>query len=374
VRDSPRLSSVRATRPAPVPLSLHPVLVCPFLEDAESFLREAVGNRRPVLCTETRLLPVLNRAITGLERMFPGLARVCIRGGERNKTRRQKERLEDALFAEGLDRQGVVLALGGGVVMDLVGFAAGTFMRGVPFINLPTTLLGMVDASVGGKVAVNTPAGKNLVGLFHPPAAVCAVLSTLSTLPMAEIRSGLVECLKHGLIADEDHFEAAGSAQPGRMARDPSAFSGFVERSIRIKGAVVDRDPEERTGERNLLNAGHTVGHALERLSGYRLRHGDAVAAGLCWEAALSVAQGYAAPPLLVRVQAAVRRLGLDPMRDEWPDRDILEAARSDKKNAASQVRYIPLGDVGRPALPSPYLAAIGPGDLRKARALLGRR
>ncbi|MEW6758167.1 MAG: 3-dehydroquinate synthase family protein [Acidobacteriota bacterium] len=364
---------MRTTRSAPVPLSLHPALVCPTLGDAESFLREAVGDRRPLLCTETRLVPVLKDTVAGLERMFPGLARAHIRGGERNKTRRQKEHLEDAFLAAGLDRQGIVLALGGGVVTDLAGFAAGTFMRGVPFVNLPTTLLGMVDASLGGKVAVNTPGGKNLVGLFHPPAAVCAVLSTLSTLPLAEIRSGLVECLKHGLIADEGHFEAAGSIWPGHMARHPLAFGEFVERSIRIKGAVVDGDPEERSGGRNLLNAGHTVGHALERLSNFRLRHGDAVAAGLCWEAALSVTQGWAVPAFLSRVLAAVTRLGLGPLRDDWSPRDILEAARTDKKNSASHVRYIPLGDVGRPALPAPYLAAVDLGDLRKARTLLGR-
>lgn len=364
---------MRTTRSAPVPLSLHPVLVCLTLGEAEPFLRKAVGDRRPLLCTETRLVPILKDAIAGLERMFPGLPRVRIRGGERNKTRREKERLEDAFLAAGLDRQGIVLALGGGVVTDLAGFAAGTFMRGVPYVNLPTTLLGMVDASLGGKVAVNTPGGKNLVGLFHPPAAVCAVLSTLSTLPPAEIRSGLVECLKHGLIADEGHFEATASTRPDRMARDPLAFGEFVERSIRIKGAVVDRDPRECSGERNLLNAGHTVGHALERLSNFRLRHGDAVAAGLCWEAALSVAQGFAAPAFLSRVLAAVTCLGLDPMRDNWPPRDILDAARADKKNAASHVRYIPLRDVGRPALPPPYLAGVDSADLRKARTLLGR-
>jgi 3-dehydroquinate synthetase len=332
-----------------------------------------VGDRRPLLCTETRLLSVLEDTVSGLGRTFLGLGRTVFRGGERNKTRRTKERLEDAFLDAGLARDGIVLALGGGVVTDLAGFAAGTFMRGVPFVSLPTTLLGMVDASLGGKVGVNTPGGKNLVGLFHPPTAVCAVLSTLATLPVGEIRSGLVECLKHGLIADEGHFEDALAADPGRIARAPSGFARFVARSIRIKGAVVDRDPTEASGARHLLNAGHTVGHALERLSGFRLRHGEAVAAGLCWEAALAVVQGFAEPSLLRRVSGALGRLGLDPLRDAWSPGELLEAARTDKKGAPAQVRYIPLGDVGRPALPAPHLAAVGPKDLRRARTLLGR-
>lgn len=294
-------------------------------------------------------------------------------GGEARKTRRTKERLEDALLAAGLGRGGLLVAVGGGVVTDLAGFTAATFMRGVPYLSLPTTLLGMVDASLGGKTAVNSPQGKNLVGVFHPPEEVVAVLDCLGTLPLRELRAGLAECLKHGLLADESYAEAVAATDPRSLKEEPQKALDLVVRSIAIKGAVLESDPFERSGERNALNLGHTVAHALEKVSGWRMGHGPAVAAGLCWEAALAVVQGYCSAKDFQRVVAAVRRLGFDPGAEAFPPETVFDAARTDKKNERGEVRYIPLKKVGALALPPPHAAPFGEAELRRAVRLLGR-
>lgn len=337
-------------------------------------MRRAARGRPLFVVTEERLLRVL---APFFEALLPPLGNppvVAFPGGEARKTRRTKERLEDALLAAGLGRDGLVVAAGGGVVTDMAGFAAATFMRGVPYLSLPTTLLGMVDASLGGKTAVNTPRGKNLVGVFHPPEEVVAVLDCLGTLPLKEIRAGLAECLKHGLLLDGAYFETVAATDPRSLQRNPRQALALVARSIALKGAVLEADPFERSGARNALNLGHTVAHAMERISAWRLGHGPAVAAGLCWEGALAVVQGYCREEDLGRIVAAVRRLGLDPQAEAFTPGEVFRAARADKKNARGEVRYIPLQKAGRLALPPPHTAPFREAELERAVRILRRR
>ncbi len=325
------------------------------------------------MVTEERLLRVLAPFFAALLEPLGNPPVVAFPGGEGRKTRRTKERLEDALLAAGLGRDGLVAAVGGGVVTDLAGFTAATFMRGVPYLSLPTTLLGMVDASLGGKTAVNTPGGKNLVGVFYPPEEVVEALDSLGTLPLRELRAGLAECLKHGLMADEAYAEAVAAVDPQDLRESPRKALPLVARSVALKGAVLEADPFERSGARNALNLGHTVAHALERLSGWRMGHGAAVAAGLCWEAALAVEQGFCREEDLRRVVAAVRRLGLHPRAEAFTPEEVFAAARADKKNARGEVRYIPLERVGRLALPPPHAAPFREAELGRAVRLLRR-
>ena len=253
--------------------------------------------------------------------------------GERHKTRESWARLTDELLAAGFGRDSTVVALGGGVVGDLAGFVAATFMRGIPVVQLPTTLLAMIDSSVGGKTGVDTPAGKNLVGAFHPPSLVLSDPSALATLPPEQLRSGLAEAIKHGVIADERYFERVVADLPTLLAQ-PSGpgMLGLISRSVEIKADVVARD-EREGGLRKTLNFGHTLGHAIESESGYRLLHGEAVAIGMVLESVLAERVGVAEAGTARRVRDAVERAGLPASRPEDMNADrVLAATRSDKK------------------------------------------
>ncbi len=259
--------------------------------------------------------------------------------GESQKTRERWSSLTDALLEAGYGRDSAIIALGGGVVGDVAGFVAATFMRGIPFIQVPTTLLSMLDASVGGKVAVDTPHGKNLVGAFHQPAAVLADPLTLSTLGERQFRSGLAEAVKHALIADEEYFVWLESNGGSLLARRPEALTDSVERSLTIKAEVVSAD-EKETGLRMILNAGHTIGHALEHVSGYRLLHGEAVALGLLAETALAEQLGIAEPGLTGRLGALLTELELPTtLPDAQPRGEVLAAMDFDKKAREGSVK-----------------------------------
>ena len=278
--------------PLPVPCDIHRVFSAPSLGLCLPDLAARVRGRRVVLCTERRLAGPLRSFIAALARAADGADLVTFQGGERNKNRRTKALLEDRLLARGAAKDCLLVALGGGVVTDLVGFTAATYLRGVPYVSVPTTLLAMVDAALGGKTGVNTPRGKNLVGAHHPPEAVYLALDTLATLPRREFAAGLAECLKHGLIEDRRLFRELCGRTPAQVKAAPADLESLVRTSAAVKCRVASEDPREATGRRNVLNAGHTVAHALESLSGFRMGHGEAVAAGLCWEAAVAVHQG----------------------------------------------------------------------------------
>lgn len=261
--------------------------------------------------------------------------------GEASKTRETWAALTDACLAAGLGRGAALLTLGGGVACDLGGFVAATFARGIPVVHVPTSLLAMVDAAVGGKTAVDVPAGKNLVGAFHPPAAVIVDPWVLATLPMAERRSGLAEMLKHGAIADAEHFHVLAEAAPALLAagaeRD-AALPAAISRAIALKAAVVAEDARD-TGRRAILNFGHTVAHALEAASRYAIRHGEAVAIGMVVEATVAERLGVAERGTAATLRAAVRRAGLpDAVPAGLVGDDLRAAMRHDKKGRTGQV------------------------------------
>ena len=274
--------------------------------------------------------------------------------GERHKTLDTARDLYDDLLAAGIDRTATIIALGGGVVGDVAGFVAATYLRGVAFVLCPTSLLAMVDASIGGKTGVDLPQGKNLVGAFKQPRAVLADVGTLATLPAAEFTSGLAEVAKHGLIADpllwqrlmmeEWHFD------PRELATDRlrrADLQSLLVRAIDVKRDVVEEDPFEH-GRRAVLNLGHTFGHAVEQVSGYAVRHGDAVAMGLAAATRLSAVLEECSPSLPKVVEMVLARLGLPTHIPPALDPAALFAAMStDKKRAAGRLRFVLIRDIG---------------------------
>ncbi len=273
---------------------------------------------------------------------------VTIPAGEQYKTLATIETIYSQLLDAGIDRQATVVALGGGVVGDMAGFVAATYMRGVDFVQCPTTLLAMVDASVGGKTGVDLPQGKNLVGAFKQPTAVLADITTLQTLPPAEFASGMAEVVKHGLISNPDLFERLEIGD-WRLDIGDSLLNlqPLVATAIEVKRDVVQEDPFEQ-GRRATLNLGHTFGHAVEQVSGYRVRHGEGVAMGLVAAANLSARLELCDPALQGRIEAVLQAQNL-PTRipAEFEPKAIYQAMFSDKKKAAGKLRFVLLQDVG---------------------------
>jgi 3-dehydroquinate synthase len=322
------------------------------LDRLAALLHEQVGAGRYVVVADSNVAPLHGVAV--LDRLQAAdltCDLVTVPAGEANKTATRWLELLERFAALPLGRDGCVVAVGGGVTGDLAGFAAATFARGVALVHVPTTLLAMVDAAVGGKAAVDLPAGKNLVGAFHQPRLVVADPATLATLPDDELLDGFAEALKHGLGADADYLDRIVTTAPALLARDTAALHGLIVGSLRIKSAVVARDPFE-TGERAILNFGHTVAHGLERASGFALRHGRAVAAGMVAEAAAAEAAGIseAGTAQAVRRAVAAFRLPTAPPGDLDPH-DVLHAARVDKKNRGGEIRYSLIRRPGVPAV-----------------------
>jgi 3-dehydroquinate synthase len=268
--------------------------------------------------------------------------------GEQTKRWECVSSVLDALVERGADRRSVLVALGGGVVGDLAGFAASIYMRGIRFVQVPTTLLAQVDSSVGGKTAINHPHGKNLIGTFHQPSVVVSDTGTLQTLPSRELAAGLAEVLKHGLLADARYFEQVIADLPQLRDRDGAALARTVGRSCEIKAEVVGRD-ERESGERALLNLGHTFGHAIEAMTGYaQWLHGEAVGCGLVLAADLSRRIGLLHGDDVRRVEHAVAIAGLPPRIEGLGADAAVASMRGDKKAEAGEVRFIVLERVGR--------------------------
>jgi 3-dehydroquinate synthase len=312
----------------------------------EGLVAEHLPGRRTAVVADATVLELLQTGGLG-RRPWSGEA-LSFPPGEASKSRDEWCRLTDALLARGFGRDSAVIALGGGVAGDLAGFVAATYMRGVPYLQAPTTLLAMVDASVGGKTGVDTPQGKNLVGAFHPPMAVVSDPRVLRTLPEREYRGGLAEAVKHGLIAGRKYFEWMEREAAALLARDEAALTRLVRGSVEIKAEVVSGD-EREAGRRAVLNAGHTVAHALEQATGYGLPHGEAVALGLVSECDLAERLGLAATGLSRRVASLLERLGL-PVRLSvpLPAERLVAAMASDKKNRTREVRFALPTSLGR--------------------------
>jgi 3-dehydroquinate synthase len=288
--------------------------------------------------------------------------------GEASKTRATLGALEDRLYELGADRQTVVLGVGGGVTGDLAGFLASVWHRGVPVVQVPTSVLAMVDSSVGGKTGVNLGDGKNLLGTVHQPWGIYADVALSATLPDEEYASGFAEVIKSAAIADVKFFRWLERAAPVLIGRDPSALEEAVVRCVEIKGRVVLRD-ERESGRRAMLNFGHTVAHALEAVTGYRISHGNAVAIGICLEARIAAAVAEFPPAHVRRLERVVEAFGL-PTR--LPDRTsvdaLIAASRRDKKARSGRVRYALPQSLGK--MPSGAVVAV-PVDDRTVRSVL---
>ena len=277
------------------------------------------------------------------------LLEIVLPDGERHKTLPTVSRILDTLVANRFARDDLVVALGGGVVGDMAGFAAACYQRGIGFVQMPTTLLAQVDSSVGGKTGVNHPGGKNLIGAFHQPKAVIADTATLATLPPRELRAGLAEVVKHALICDAAFFSWLEANADALLALDPVVLAHAVHRCCTIKAGVVSRD-ERETGERALLNLGHTFGHAIEQVTGFGpWLHGEAVGVGLAMAAGMSQRAGWLPAADAARLDALLARLGL---RTEARGAVTPQAARAamqlDKKVQGGRVRLILLKGIGQ--------------------------
>lgn len=276
---------------------------------------------------------------------------ISIPSGEASKSWQQTQCLYDALVKMAADRRTIVAAVGGGVTGDLVGFAAATYARGLRFVQVPTTLLSMVDSSVGGKTGINHPHGKNLIGAFHQPAGVLIDAAVLATLPDRDYRSGLAEVVKYGVILDADFFEFLEQSAEKLLARDSEVLATVISRSCELKADVVQQDEFETTGLRAVLNYGHTFAHAFEALAGYgELLHGEAVSIGMICASRLAQHLGRITPETTRRQQALLHSLGLPVAVPEFileRPHDVIDCMLLDKKTESRQLRFVLPSQIG---------------------------
>ncbi|MCM2340284.1 3-dehydroquinate synthase [Rhodoferax sp.] len=306
-----------------------------------------------LIVTNTTVAPLyaerLQRALSG---KYPQIHTVVLPDGEAFKTWDNLNLIFDALLSHGCDRKTILFALGGGVVGDMTGFAAASFMRGVPFVQVPTTLLAQVDSSVGGKTAINHPLGKNMIGAFYQPLKVVCDLDTLKTLPERELSAGLAEVIKYGPIADMDFLAWLEANMDAVLARDPAALAHIVKRSCEIKADVVGQD-ERESGLRAILNFGHTFGHAIEAGLGYgEWLHGEAVGCGMVMAAHLSQRLGLVDAFFVNRLVHLIQKAGLPVKAPRLADTDnagrYLELMRLDKKSEAGEIKFVVIEQPGR--------------------------
>jgi 3-dehydroquinate synthase len=319
----------------------YPIRIAAGLLDDPDTWRGALRGRHALVVTDEHVAPLyMKRVLAGLSSLTYDV--LVLPPGEASKTLHSAGRAFDALAAIGASRDATVIALGGGVVGDLAGFAAATWMRGIDFLQMPTTLLAMVDSSVGGKTGVNLEAGKNLVGAFHQPCAVIVDTSTLSTLPQREYAAGLAEVVKYGAIGDAGFFAWLEANADALAACNSAALAEAIATSCRHKAAVVARDEREH-GERALLNFGHSFGHAIEAASGYgTVLHGEAVAIGMVLAASLAASLGRAPAADTVRLAALLKRFGLPTALPPGLGAEaLLQHMRLDKKNLGGKLRLV---------------------------------
>ncbi len=327
----------------------YPIHIGAGLLDEPALYRPHLGEGGVAIVSNTVVAPLY------LERVRRALGRpaleILIEDGENAKSWASVDRVCDALLAARFGRDATLVALGGGVVGDLAGFAAAVYQRGVPFLQVPTTLLAQVDSSVGGKTAINHPRGKNMIGAFHQPLAVIADVATLDTLPVRELRAGIAEVIKHGAALDAAFFAWLEENVEKLLARDRAALTYAVRRSCELKAAIVAAD-EREAGRRALLNFGHTFGHAIEAGLGYgKWLHGEAVAAGMVMAGELSVRAGLLAAADCARLRALVARAGLPVAGAAIAPARMIELMQVDKKANAGGVRFVLLEAIGSAAL-----------------------
>ncbi|WP_440996380.1 3-dehydroquinate synthase [Arhodomonas sp. SL1] len=323
----------------------YPIRIGRGLLQANPFNRALRGDQVLIVTNETVAPHYLGPVRTALYDRH--VETLVLPDGERFKTLETLEQVYDSLIAARFDRTATLIAVGGGVIGDLTGFAAATYQRGVDFIQIPTTLLAMVDSSVGGKTAVNHPSGKNMIGAFHQPRLVLADTATLDTLPGREFRAGLAEVIKYGVIQDYAFFQWLERHLDAVLERDPDALAHVIEQSCRDKARVV-ADDERESGQRALLNLGHTFGHAIETATGYSSwLHGEAVAAGICMAAWMSAQEGRMARSAFDRVAALIEHAGLPTRPPALEPGHFRELMGVDKKARGGRLRLVLLEGIG---------------------------
>ena len=332
----------------------YPILIEAGLLGRPDLFRQHLPAQDVLVVSNTTVAPLYLPALRtslGSRRVVE----VILPDGEAHKTLANSARVVDVLVANRFGRDCALLALGGGVVGDLAGFAAACYQRGVAFVQVPTTLLAQVDSAVGGKTGVNHPGGKNLIGAFHQPILVVSDTRTLATLPPRELRAGLAEVIKYALICDAALFDWLEAHLDELLAGEPGALAHVIKRSCEIKAAIVGRDEREH-GERALLNLGHSFGHAAESATAYRQwLHGEAVAAGLVMAAAMSVECGLLDAPASLRVQRLIERAGLPTRIAAVSPQSALEHMRIDKKVLGGRLRLILLRRIGEALVSADY-------------------
>jgi len=322
---------------APYDITIRPGL----LSEAGSSLASLTGSKRAGIVTDSRVGPLYAQAVArslrdaGIEPII-----ATIPAGEEHKTLADLAAVYDVLLSARIERSTPILALGGGVIGDMAGFAAATILRGVPFVQAPTTLLAMVDASVGGKTGVNHPIGKNLIGAFHQPIAVLIDPSVLKTLPARELSGGLAECIKHDIIRDADGFADLERNIAKALQFDLDYLTRLIAHNVAIKARVVEADPFEKA-ERAHLNFGHTFGHAIETVSRYAYSHGECVALGMTAAAKLAVDLGMLDEASRGRIVAVIEQAGLPVRGLTLPAREVVETMIFDKKVRGGKVRFV---------------------------------
>ncbi len=342
--------------PTRVPVALgersYDIHIGPGLLDAPDAWAGLPEARHALIVTNDTVGPLYAaRLERSLRPRYREVHTVSLPDGEAHKDWATMNRIFDVLLEQGCDRKTVLFALGGGVIGDMTGFAAACYMRGVPFVQVPTTLLAQVDSSVGGKTAVNHPIGKNMIGAFHQPARVICDLDTLATLPDRELSAGLAEVIKYGPIADADFLAWLEDHIDGLRAREASLLQHAIRRSCEIKAQVVGAD-EREGGLRAILNFGHTFGHAIEAGLGFGVwLHGEAVAAGMVMAAELSERLALAAPGLTLRLARLLERAGLPVRGPRLGADEYLRHMRVDKKADGGDIRYVVIETVGRATL-----------------------
>ena len=330
----------------------YPIHIGEGLLDEPALFEPHVRGRRAAVVTNNVVAPLhAGRLEATLARAGASVQRIVLPDGESHKDWKTLDLIFEALLREQADRRTVLVALGGGVVGDMAGFAAATYQRGITHVQVPTTLLAQVDSSVGGKTAINHPLGKNMVGAFHQPAAVVADTATLATLPARELAAGLAEVIKYGAIHDEGFLAWLEAHVGALVARDAAALATAIERSCRIKAEIVALD-ERETGARALLNFGHTFGHAIESGTGYGTwLHGEAVAMGMALAARFSVRTGRIADRDAERLDALLSRSGLPVRPPPMPVETWLDYMGRDKKNEGGRITLVLLEALGRAAI-----------------------
>ena len=332
----------------------YPIHIGTDLIDQPSLFTACEKATSIYIVTNTTVAPLYAARLTKTLKTFGKVVRtITLPDGESYKDWKNLQLIFDDLLKFGADRQTMLVALGGGVIGDMTGFAAASFMRGIRFIQVPTTLLAQVDSSVGGKTGINHPLGKNMIGAFHQPVAVIADLNTLKTLPPRELSAGLAEVVKHGVIADAQFLDWIEANAAALLACDTTALGHAVLRSCEIKSAVVSAD-EREGGIRATLNFGHTFGHAIEAGLGYgEWLHGEAVGCGMVMGADLSHRLNHISKPELERLTKIIQAMNLPIVPPKFGAARYMELMQVDKKTEGGQIRYVVLEKIGRAQIQS---------------------